>query len=331
MPSGEPVERHVLDNGGGLRVGVLTYGAIIQSIEVPDSRGTRANVALHCDTIEDYLTRSRYFGALVGRYGNRIAGGRFTLDGVTYTLARNQEPNHLHGGEQGFDKRLWSVHEADDVTLTLSYTSPDGEEGYPGTLTATVTYEVTPQDELRITYAATTDAPTVVNLTNHSYFNLAGAGHGDILGHVVMLDADAYLPVDENKIPLGDPAQVSGTPFDFTIPTAVGARIDEKHPQLIIGGGYDHCWVFNEGDGVKARVVDGGSGRVMEVLTSEPGVQFYTGNSLDPEASGYGPHAGLCLETQHFPDSPNHPDYPTTVLRPGETYQSTTIYRFTTL
>ncbi|SDR00862.1 aldose epimerase family protein [Thermostaphylospora chromogena] len=336
LPSGESVERYVLHAPGGPRVTVLTYGAIVQRIDVPDRDGRAANVVLHCDTLEDYMRRSRYFGAVVGRYGNRIAQGRFTLDGKTYELARNQEPNHLHGGERGFDRRVWRVEAVGDDTLTLSYTSPDGEEGYPGTLRATVTYTVTGGGDgdlgggdLRIDYHATTDAPTVVNLTNHSYFNLAGAGNGDILGHVLTLDADRYLAVDEHKIPISAES-VAGTPFDFTRPRAVGERMGEDHPQIAIGGGYDHCWIFNPGDGVKARLEDPGSGRVMEVLTTEPGVQFYAGGSLDSAATPYGPYAGLCLETQHFPDSPNRPDFPTTVLRPGEEYRSRTVYRFST-
>ncbi|GLW08510.1 aldose 1-epimerase [Microtetraspora sp. NBRC 13810] len=328
LPSGEPVERHILGTGDGLRVSVLTYGAIIQSVEAPDAAGGRADVALGCATLPGYLERSRYFGALVGRYGNRIAGGRFTLDGRTYDLARNQGTNSLHGGLRGFDKRLWRAEEAGDGRLRLGYVSPDGEEGYPGTLTVSVTYTVTGH-ELRIDYQARTDAPTVINLTNHSYFNLAGAGSGDVLGHVVTIDADGYLPVDEDKIPAAV-APVAGTPFDFTRPHPVGERIGQDHPQLVIGDGYDHCWALNPGDGVKARVEDPRSGRIMELFTTEPGVQFYTGNSLDPGATPYGRRAGLCLETQHYPDSPNKPHFPSTVLRPGEEYRSTTVYRFST-
>lgn len=333
LPTGESVERYVLHAEGGPLVRVLTYGAIVQDIEVPDAAGRVAGVVLRCATLEDYLTRSRYFGAVVGRYGNRIAGGRFTLDGRTYQLTRNQEPNHLHGGERGFDRRVWEAVEVSPTSLTLAYTSPDGEEGYPGTLRATVTYTVvgtgTGEGELRIAYRAVTDAPTVVNLAHHSYFNLSGEGEGDILGHVVTIDADHYLPVDETQIPLGTMAPVAGTPFDFTRPRAVGERIDADDPQLAIGGGYDHCWVLNPGEGVKARVEDPRSGRVLEVLTTEPGVQFYTGNFLDP-GTPYGPRAGLCLETQHFPDSPNHPQFPSTVLRPGQEYRSATTYRFST-
>ena len=307
-PDGETVERHVLDNGR-LRVAVLSYGATIQRLEVAD--GT--NVVLGLDTLEDYLHRNRYFGSVVGRYGNRIARGRFTLDGTEYRLAVNDGEHSLHGGVRGFDKRVWPVESAEPEQITLSLLSPDGEEGYPGTLRVRVRYRLE-GDALRIDYRAVTDAPTVVNLTNHSYFNLAGSG--DVRGHVVRIDADRYLPVDEGKIPVGDPAPVAGTPFDFTAPTEVGARLE---------GRYDHCFVLRGG----ATVTDPGSGRSMEVTTTEPGVQFYTGHMLDDRATPYGPFAGLCLETQHFPDSPNRPDFPSTVLRPGEEYRSSTTYRFT--
>ncbi|WP_084960430.1 aldose epimerase family protein [Thermoactinospora rubra] len=306
-PSGEPVERHVLDNGR-LRVAVLTYGATVQSLQVPD--GT--NVVLGLDTLEGYLERSRYFGAVVGRYGNRIAYGRFTLDGVEYRLPVNNGDHSLHGGLRGFDKRVWSAEAVTGTAITLRYVSADGEEGYPGTLTAEVTYSLE-DTALRMDYRATTDAPTVVNLTNHSYFNLAGSG--DVLGHVVTMAAERYLPVDEGKIPTGELAPVAGTPYDFTSPARVGDRLE---------GCYDHCFVLSGG----IRVEEPVSGRVMEVTTTEPGVQFYTGHMLDGEATPYGPFAGLCLETQHFPDSPNRPAFPSTVLRPGEEYVSTTVYRF---
>ncbi|MER6944797.1 aldose epimerase family protein [Nonomuraea sp. NPDC000554] len=307
LPSGETVERVELASGR-LRASVLSYGAVLQSLEV-----SGVNVVLGLPTLDDYLTRSRYFGAVVGRYGNRIAGGRFTLDGVEYRLPVNNAPNSLHGGVQGFDKKVWTItgRTADSVTLTL--VSPDGDQGYPGTLTASVTYTLA-GDAIRLDYAAETDAPTVVNLTNHSYFNLAGGG--DVLGHVVEIAAEHYLPVDDGKIPTGEPAPVKGTPFDFTSPHAVGARA---------GGAYDHCYVLDGG----VRVTEPGSGLVMEVTTTEPGVQFYAGGMLDGEATPYGPHAGLCLETQHFPDSPNQPHFPSTVLRPGERRTSSTTYRFT--
>ncbi|WP_406319040.1 galactose mutarotase [Streptosporangium sp. NBC_01639] len=311
-PTGEAVDRHVLSNGR-IRIGILTLGAIIQSVELAD--GT--DVVLGLPTVADYFRRSRYFGALVGRYGNRIAGGRFTLDGSTYQLPRNNNRHSLHGGEIGFDRRIWQAEGGDERAVRLTYVSKDGEEGYPGTLTTSVTYTLTEHDELRIGYHAVTDAPTVLNLTNHSYFNLAGSG--DVRGHVVTIEADHYLPVDEGKIPLpGAPTPVAGTPYDFTRPAAVGARLE---------GRYDHCYVLRPGGAM--RVEEPVSGRVMEVTTTEPGVQFYTGHMLDGVATPYGSHAGLCLETQHFPDSPNRPDFPSTVLRPGEEHISTTTYRFT--
>ncbi|MEU6712601.1 aldose epimerase family protein [Nonomuraea sp. NPDC046802] len=305
LPSGENVERVELSSGR-LRAEVLTYGAIVRSLEV-----SGVNVVLGLDTLEDYLTRSRYFGAVVGRYGNRIAGGRFTLDGVEYRLPVNNDPNSLHGGTEGFDAKVWTIEARGDDSVTLSLTSPDGDQGYPGTLTASVTYTLQ-DDALRIDYTAETDAPTVVNLTNHSYFNLKGGG--DVLDHVVRMDAEHYLPVDEHKIPTGELAPVKGTPFDFTAPHTVGERYD---------GGYDHCFVLDGGIQVT------GGGLTMEVTTTEPGVQFYAGGMLDGVATPFGAFAGLCLETQHFPDSPNQPRFPSTVLRPGERRTSTTTYRFT--
>ncbi|MFI6325889.1 aldose epimerase family protein [Nonomuraea sp. NPDC050556] len=310
-PSGESVDRHVLSNGA-MSVAVLTLGAIVQSIELGDGAG----VVLGLPTVADYLERSRYFGAVVGRYGNRIAHGRFTLDGVTHELPRNNNGHSLHGGLSGFDKKVWTAEPDGERAVRLTHISPDGDEGYPGKLTATVTYTLTGDDELRIDYLATTDAPTVVNLTNHSYFNLAGSG--DVRGHVVTIEADGYLPVDDGKIPLPSaPAPVSGTPYDFGTPTRVGARLD---------GCYDHCYVLRSGG--RVRVVEPASGRAMEVETSEPGVQFYTGHMLDGVATPYDRFAGLCLETQHLPDSPNRPDFPSTVLRPGEERVSHTVYRF---
>ncbi|MEV6863282.1 aldose epimerase family protein [Streptosporangium subroseum] len=310
-PSGERVERHVLTNGR-MRASILSYGAILQSLEV-----SGVDVVLGYTALGDYLTRSRYFGAVVGRYGNRIAGGRFTLDDVPYELPVNNGPNSLHGGPGGFSNRVWRVAGVSDSAVTLAYVSADGEEGYPGTLTVSLTYTLT-ENALRLDYRATTDALTVLNLTNHSYFNLAG--DGDILKHVVRIDADRYLPVDSTKIPTGELAPVAGTAFDFTIPYEVGARIDDP----LLGGGYDHCYVLNGG----IEVLEPVSGRVMEVSTTEPGVQFYSGNMLDGIATAYGAHAGLCLETQHFPDSPNQAHFPSTVLRPGEEFTSTTSYRF---
>ncbi|MEV4109247.1 aldose epimerase family protein [Nonomuraea sp. NPDC049695] len=306
LPSGESVEQVELSSGR-LRAEVLTYGAIVRSLEV-----SGRNVVLGLDTLEDYQTRSRYFGAVVGRYGNRIANGRFTLDGVEYELPLNNGAASLHGGIEGFDKRVWSIEERTDASVTLKLVSPDGDEGYPGTLTAWVTYTLE-DDALRIDYAMEADAPTVVNLTNHSYFNLKG--EGDVRDHVVRLAADHYLPVDEHKIPTGELAPVKGTPFDFTEPHAVAERYD---------GQYDHCYVLS-GDGCTVTA----GGLTMEVTTTEPGVQFYTGSMLDGVATPYGPFAGLCLETQHFPDSPNQPQFPSTVLRPGERRTSTTAYTFT--
>ncbi|MDF5754017.1 aldose epimerase family protein [Spongiactinospora sp. TRM90649] len=322
LPTGETVERFTLAVPGGPRVRVLTYGAIVQSIETPDATGLSADVVLGHDSLGGYLRGDAHLGALIGRYANRIAGGRFTLDGREYRVPRNNGPNTLHGGDRGFDRRMWTAEPGGDDSLALYYVSPDGEEGFPGTLRTEVVYTVTPDGGLRMEYQAITDAPTVVNLTDHSYFNLSGAGAGEVLGNVLTIDADHYLPVDATQIPVGDPAPVAGTPFDFTTPHAVGERIG--------AGGYDHCWVLNPGDGVKARVEDPASGRVLEVLTTEPGLQFYTADHLDRRADGYGPHAALCLETQHFPDSPNRPSFPSTVLRPGERFRSATVYRFST-
>ncbi|MEU4550364.1 aldose epimerase family protein [Nonomuraea dietziae] len=311
-PAGDTVDRHVLSNGR-MRVAVLTLGAIVQSIELPDG----GDVVLGLPTVADYLERSRYFGAVVGRYGNRIANGRFTLDGVTYQLPLNNNGHSLHGGERGFDKRIWHADPDGERAVRLTYVSKDGEEGYPGTLTTSVTYTLTDEDELRIDYHATTDAPTVLNLTNHSYFTLGRPA--DVRGHVVTIEADHYLDVDEGKIPLpGPPAPVEGTPYDFTVPTRVGDRLD---------GCYDHCYVLRPGGVV--RVEEPVTGRAMEVTTTEPGVQFYTGHMLDGVATPYDRFAGLCLETQRFPDAPNRPDFPSAVLRPGEEHRSTTAYRFT--
>ncbi|MEW9547883.1 aldose epimerase family protein [Nonomuraea sp. NPDC050783] len=308
LPSGEQVELVEL-SAGRLRAEVLTLGAVVRSLEV-----SGRNVVLGLDTLEDYLTRSRYFGAVVGRYGNRIAGGRFTLDGVEYTLPVNNGPNSLHGGTEGFDSKVWTITDRSAASVTLELVSPDGDQGYPGTLTVTVTYTLE-DDGLRIDYASESDKPTVVNLTNHSYFNLKGQGVGDVRDHVVRLAAEHYLPVDDGKIPTGELAPVKGTPFDFTEPHALGERID---------GAYDHCFVLDGPMSVTA------GGLTMEVTTTEPGVQFYSGSMLDGEATPFGPFAGLCLETQHFPDSPNQPHFPSTVLRPGERRTSTTTYRFTT-
>jgi aldose 1-epimerase len=335
LPDGTPVELYTLNNSHGLRARIMTYGAIVVSLEVPDRDGSLADITLGYDSLDGYLETTPYFGAVVGRYGSRIAKAKFTLDGVEYTLAANNGENHLHGGLKGFDKVMWAaepVREEAAVGVKLSYLSPDGEEGYPGNLSCVVTYWITEDNELKITYEATTDKATPVNLTHHSYFNLAGQGRGDILVHELILEADRYTPVDEGLIPIGELRPVAGTPFDFTTPHTIGARIAQVH------GGYDHNFVLRSGGGDltrAAQVFEPTSGRVMEVFTTEPGIQFYTGNFLDGSIFGkvgreYNKHYGFCLETQHFPDSPNQPDFPSTILRPGETCQTLTIYRFST-
>jgi aldose 1-epimerase len=340
LPDGTEVGLFTLTNARGVEVRAIAYGAILVSIRTPDRRGQLDDIVLGCDDLDGYLTRSRYFGAVVGRYGNRIAKGRFTLDGKSYQLATNNPPNHLHGGNRGFDKVVWRAQEfARDGhnAVTFKYTSPDGEEGYPGTLNASVTYSLTARNELVVEYEATTDAPTPINLTNHSYFNLAGEGRGDILQHRLTIDADRFTPVDDTMIPTGQLAAVEGTPFDFRRETPVGARIDADDEQIRRGTGYDHNFVLNGGPSLRraARVVDPASGRTLEVATTEPGVQFYAGNHLAGQI-GKGGHAynrrsALCLETQHFPDSPNHPAFPSTILRPGTTYRSTTVFTFGTV
>jgi aldose 1-epimerase len=333
------VDRYTLTNASGMRVSILTYGGIIQSIEVADRDGRPANVALGFDNLADYATKNSYFGAITGRYANRIANGRFDLDGETYQLPINDTPNSLHGGTAGFDKQIWATtpfSRGDEIGLVMTYTSSDGEQGYPGTLTMTVTYTVTARNAIRIDYRATVDRPTVVNLTNHTLFNLAGEGSGAVDEHELFLDADRYTPVDPTLIPTGQVAPVAGTPLDFTRLSPVGARIRESFEQLIIGRGYDHNWVLNRRGGeigLAARVVEPGSGRTLSVYTSEPGIQVYTGNLLDGTLVGtshrtYRQGDGLALETQHFPDSPNHPHFPSTVLRPAQRYHTTTVFQF---
>ena len=333
-----PVEAYTLTNVNGLEMRVITYGGIITSLRVPDRSGRFDDIVLGFDTIDGYLEATRYFGALIGRYGNRIASGQFTLEGRTITLATNNGPNHLHGGVKGFDKVLWNALPAESgegVGLTLTRRSPDGEEGYPGTLQVSVRYLLTDRNELAIDYRATTDKPTPVNLTQHSYFNLA-ADDRDILGHQLMLNASRYTPVDATLIPTGELARVDGTPFDFRKPTAIGDRIDADHGQLKNGNGYDHNWVIDRtGPALEraALVVEPGTGRTVEVATTEPGVQFYSGNVLDGTAKGkegrvYTHRTGFCLETQHYPDSPNHPSFPSTILHPGQTYASKTVFTF---
>jgi aldose 1-epimerase len=336
--AGEPVELFTLTNSKGMQADIMTYGGILVSLKVPDRSGNRADVVLGFDSLDGYQTDPPppYFGALIGRYGNRIGGGRFTLNGTEYKLAQNNGPNHLHGGLRGFDKVVWKARTPDAQSLELTYLSKDGEEGYPGNLTAIVTYSLTDSNELKLDYRATTDKDTVVNLTNHSYFNLAGQGEGDVLGHQIMINAGRFTPVDSGLIPTGELRSVEGTPFDFRQPKAIGERIDAPDEQLKFGKGYDQNFVLNRsGNGLElaAKVMEPKSGRVMEVLTTEPGVQFYTGNNLDGSIRGkggkaYGRRYGLCLETQHFPDSPNKPNFPSVALKPGAQYQTTTVYKF---
>ena len=319
---------------GALEAKITNYGGIVTSLKVPDKQGKVADVVLGYDSLDGYLKASPFFGALIGRYGNRIGGAKFVLDGKTYNTPKNDGANTLHGGPKGFDKAVWKAKEIPHgIELTL--VSPDGDEGFPGTLTAVVRYTLEGKD-LKIEYSATTDKDTVVNLTNHSYFNLKGQGEGDILQHQLKLNASHFTPVDDGLIPTGDLAPVEGTPFDFRKPTAIGARINDDNDQLKKGKGYDHNWVLDSGGGKlseAAEVYEATTGRVMQVWTDEPGVQFYTGNFLDGTITGkdgkvYQRRYALCLETQHFPDSPNHPKFPSTELKPGEKYHTVTIYRF---
>ena len=339
LPDGRQVEIFTLRNASGMEVRFTNFGGIITSIRVPDRQGNFEDVTLGFDSLAGYVGEHPYFGSLIGRYGNRIARGRFTLDGKQYNLATNNAPNHLHGGPGGFHKVLWNAEPFQNdssVGAVLTYTSPDGEEGYPGTLQTRVTYTLTNANELGFEYHATADKPTPVNLTQHAYFNLAGDGERDILGHELTLNASRFTPVDSTLIPTGEIAPVANTPLDFTRPTPIGARIDQDHPQLGHGGGYDHNWVLDrqgEGLSLAARLYEPESGRQMEVWTTEPGIQFYSGNFLDGSLTGkngkvYQHRFGLALETQHFPDSPNQPNFPTTILRPGEEYRSRTVYRF---
>jgi aldose 1-epimerase len=341
--NGAVVDEYSLINAHGMQVRIITYGGIITSIQVPDRNGHFQNVVLGLNNFRDYETRNPFFGCITGRFANRIAHGRFTLDGISYTLAANNGQNHIHGGEVGFDKRLWRgapLAGLNEVALKLSYLSHDGEEGYPGNLDVTVTYTLTDANELRIDYHAVTDKPTVLNLTNHSHFNLKGNGMGDASEHILMINADYYTLVDDNLIPTGEIAPVAGTPFDFRIPKSIAAGQRSAHPQIVLGRGYDHNWVLKRQDAndgllvLAARAYESVTGRILEVLTTTPGLQLYGGNFINATIVGsgglYRQGDGFALETQFYPDSPNQPHFPSVVLRPDETYQSTTVYRFTT-
>jgi aldose 1-epimerase len=336
--AGAAVDQYTLTNANGMEVKVISLGGVITALHVPDRRGKLGDVVLSLPTLSDYETKNSYFGALIGRYGNRIANARFMLDGKTYALPANDGQNSLHGGNKGFDKAVWTAQpvEGSDAALKLTYLSRDGEEGYPGNLAVTVVYTVTADNGLRIDYSATTDQATVINLTQHTFFNLAGGG--TIYDHLLMVNADRYTPVDANLIPTGELTPVSGTPFDFRLPRVIGGRIRSGDEQMVRGRGYDHNFVLNRSGGaleLAARLYDPSSGRVMDVLTTEPALQVYTGNFLDATLVGANGEMirqgdAICLETQHYPDSPNQPDFPSTTLRPGETYQTTTIYKFST-
>jgi len=339
-PDGTAVSLYTLRNAQGMEAHIATYGGIVTSLTAPDRQGQYSDVVLGYDALAGYIKNSPYFGALIGRYGNRIAKGRFELDGVTYRLATNNGPNALHGGIKGFDKVVWTAVKsevsAEGPRLTLNYRSADGEEGYPGNLDVTAIYTLMQDNALQLEYRATTDKDTVVNLTQHSYFNLRG--HGDVLGSIVQIHASRFTPVDATLIPTGELRPVAGTPFDFRAPTAIGARIDGEDEQLKFGKGYDHNWVIDDPSGklkVQASVYEPDTGRVLEVLSTEPGLQFYTGNFLDGSITGkqgevYALRHGFCMEPQHFPDSPNHRQFPSVVLKPGQVYRNTIVYRFST-
>ncbi len=340
---GDTIYRYVLANDHGVEAAIISYGAAIESLMAPDRKGKLSDIVLGYDTLEGYETDKSFFGATIGRYGNRIAAGQFTLDGAVCHLPKNDGPNCLHGGTRGFNKRVWhgvDSSRADAQVLEMTYTSQDGEEGFPGTLKVKVTFTLpNNSDELRIDYLATTDKDTVVNLTNHSYFNLSGIPNQEILDHQLLLHASKFTPVDSTLIPTGTLRAVAGGPFDFEKSTAIGARIDQDNEQLKFGKGYDHNWVLDKAShgGLQpaAEVYEPTSGRVLQVLTTQPGIQFYSGNFLDGAVRGkggvlYAHRTGLCLETQHFPDSPNHANFPSTELKPGQTYRSTTVLRFST-
>jgi aldose 1-epimerase len=334
---GRAITLYTLTNSHGMEVRAMNYGGIIVSIRVPDRSGQFADIVLGHETLEGYRPNPPYFGAIVGRYANRIAQGTFKLDGETYTLPKNDGPNTLHGGTRGFDKAVWDAEPLKGETgVAFSYFSKDGEEGFPGNLRVKVTYTLTNANALEIDYEATTDKATPINLSQHSYFNLKGEGNGDILDHEIMINADRFTPVDKNLIPTGELRPVKGTPFDFTTPTRIGARIDDNYDQLVLGHGYDHNFVIHRTGGglvLAARVHEPTTGRTLEVSTTQPGVQFYTGNFLDGTITGkngqvYKQRYGFCLETQHFPDSPNHPSFPNTILKPGETFREKTVFKF---
>ena len=335
---GQPVDLYILTNKNGMEAAITNYGGTVVSLKVADRSGKFEDVVLGYDDLDGYATGKAYIGATVGRYANRIAHATFTLDSSTYSLAKNDGDNHLHGG---FNKRVWTAKDVSSSAgqaLELTYLSKDGEEGFPGNLPVKVVYTLTDQNELRIDYTATTDKDTVLNLTNHAYFNLAGQGNGDILQQQIMIKADRFTPIDATSIPTGELRSVKGTPFDFTNSTAIGTRIDQDDPQLKLGRGYDHNWVLNNGTPASlflgAQAYDQHSGRVLEVLTTEPGIQLYTGNFLDgihgKDGKVYNRRYAFCLETQHFPDSPNHPNFPSAELKPGQHFQSTTVYKFST-
>lgn len=338
MIPADSLKQFVITNPHGMTAVITNYGAKVVSLMVPDRNGALSDVVLGFDSLPEYLTGEKYFGAIVGRYANRIGDGRFSLNGKHYRLPVNNGKNHLHGGDTGFHSRLWQVEAADSASVVMKYVSPDGENGYPGTLTVVVTYRLTDDDGLLVHYTASTDQPTVVNLTHHSFFNLKDGGQSTINDHQLVINASNFSPVDEGLIPFGTKMQVAGTPFDFTTPHPIGERIDDAHAQIAMGQGYDHNFILDRPENtdslwLAATVYEPVSGRHMEVLTTEPGLQFYSGNFLDGSQIGKGgkPYrfrSAFCLEAQHFPDSPNHPDFPSTVLNPGETYQQTTVYRF---
>jgi aldose 1-epimerase len=341
MPDGQSIDLYTLTNSHGMEAKITNFGGIVTSLKVPDRSGKFEDVVLGFDNLDAYLKDNSFFGAIIGRYANRISKGRFVLNGTEYKLAINNGQNHLHGGLKGFHKVVWNakpLQTKSGAGLELTYLSKDGEEGYPGNLLVKVVYTLANNNELRVDYSATTDKDTVVNLTHHSYFNLAGQGNGDILKHELMINADRFTPTDAGSIPTGELKSVRAVPFDFTKPTAIGVRINEDDQQLEFGNGYDHNWLLNGRNGtvrLAARVHEPSSGRVMEVWTTEPGLQFYSGNFLDGTVAGkdgriYQRHFGFCLETQHYPDSPNKPAFPSTVLKRGQHYHTTTIYRFST-